>query len=150
MSKAQQNQLSDYPISIPIDTRWHDNDIYGHVNNVVYYSYFDSLVNRFLIEHAGLDIHHGQQIGLMVSSQCNYFDSVAFPDALIGGLRVTRLGNSSVEYDLAIFKQGQQSASAQGRLTHVFVDRHTQKPKAIEGRLRETLQSIMIQTDAEQ
>lgn len=143
MNKPSAPHINDYPFTLDIDTRWHDNDVYGHVNNVVYYNYFDSIANRYLIDHADLDIHKGQQIGLMVSSQCFYHQSVAFPDKLTGALRVNRLGNSSVEYGLAIFKSGQDIARAQGNITHVFVDRETQKPMPINGKLREALAAIL-------
>lgn len=143
MSKPSAPHINDYSFTLSIDTRWHDNDVYGHVNNVVYYSYFDSIANRYLIEQGNLDIHKGKQIGLMVSSQCFYHQSVAFPEQLIGALRVNRLGNSSVEYGLAIFKQGQDIACAHGSMTHVFVDRDTQKPTPIEGKLRAVLSDIL-------
>jgi acyl-CoA thioester hydrolase len=137
-------QKSDYRYFFDIDTRWMDNDLYGHVNNVVYYSYFDSIVNQYLIEHAKLDIHKGQQIGLMVNSNCNYYSSVAFPEKLIGAFAVARVGNSSVEYKVAIFKQNQKQASASGSMTHVFVNRETNKPKPIDGILKEALSKALI------
>ncbi|TQV78284.1 acyl-CoA thioesterase [Exilibacterium tricleocarpae] len=116
-----------------------DNDVYGHVNNVVYYAYFDTIANRFLIEKGGLDIHAGPVIGLVVNSQCRYREAVAFPDQLDGGFRVNRVGSSSVEYGLGIFKAGQDRACASGTFTHVFVERETRKPAPITGRLREAL-----------
>lgn len=122
-----------------IDTRWMDNDIYGHVNNVVYYSYFDTIVNKYLIEHANLDIHHSQEIGLMVSSQCNYYNSIAFPEKVVGGFAVSKIGSSSVEYRVGIFKEGEESAAATGSMTHVFVNRKTNRPVPISGELREAL-----------
>ena len=127
-----------------ITTRWADNDIYGHINNVVYYSYFDTVANNYLIERCGLDIHEGPVIGFVVSSDCNYLSPVAFPQQLEAGLRVNRLGNSSVEYGIAIFKQDEQTASAVGRFTHVFVDRNSQRPVPIAGALREGLQAVCI------
>lgn len=132
-------QRNDYRYFYNIETRWMDNDIYGHVNNVVYYSYFDTIVNKYLIEHAELDIHKGQTIGLMVSSQCNYHSSLAFPDMLTGGLTVRRIGNSSVTYAVAIFKAQADIAAATGSMTHVFVDRETNKPTVINGKLRSAL-----------
>ncbi|MFT2091947.1 acyl-CoA thioesterase [Paraglaciecola sp. 2405UD69-4] len=137
--KTKIPQLTDYHHLINIDTRWKDNDLYGHVNNVVYYSYFDTIINRYLIEHANLDIHTGSTIGLMVSSQCNYYTSVAFPDKLVGAFAVNKIGNSSVEYDVAIFKEKHVTASARGTMTHVFVDRNTRKPTPISGILRDAL-----------
>jgi len=128
---------------MPITTRWMDNDIYGHVNNVTYYSYFDTVANRYLIEEAGLDIHHGDSIGYVVQSACHYKSAIAFPDALEGGLRVNRLGNSSVEYGVAIFRAGEDSACACGSFTHVFVNRATERPVAISGQIRSALTRLL-------
>ncbi|EHY76586.1 thioesterase, partial [Stutzerimonas stutzeri ATCC 14405 = CCUG 16156] len=128
----------------PITTRWHDNDIYGHVNNVVYYSYFDSAVNTYLIERGGLDIHDGEVVGFVVSSACDYFSSIAFPDALEVGLRVGRLGNSSVQYELAIFKAGEAQACAAGRFVHVFVERVSNRPTPIPAGLRQALEALLV------
>ena len=133
---------SDYPYFTAISTRWSDNDIYGHVNNVIYYSYFDSVANHFLIHRGGLDIHHGNMIGLVVNSSCQYHKPLAYPDKLAGGLRVNRLGNSSVEYGLAIFRDGDEEAAAEGYFIHVFVDRHSRKPTPIPDALRNALQEI--------
>ncbi|MGB3724271.1 MAG: thioesterase family protein [Glaciecola sp.] len=143
-SKPNIPQLHEYAVSFEIDTRWMDNDQYGHVNNVVYYSYFDSIVNRFLIEQKALDVKHSKQIGLMVASQCFYHSSVAFPDKLVGGLKVNKIGNSSVEYGVGIFKAGATHACAHGSMTHVFVDRLSQKPVRISGHLFDTLSSALI------
>lgn len=134
---------SDYLHFQPITTRWHDNDLYGHVNNVVYYSYFDSAVNTYLIEVGGLDIHNGSVVGFVVSSSCDYFASISFPEAIEVGLRVAKLGNSSVQYELVIFKQGEAQACAAGRFVHVFVDRQNNRPVAIPLLLRETLQRLL-------
>jgi acyl-CoA thioester hydrolase len=142
MNKPSPTERSDYFAFFDISTRWMDNDVYGHVNNVVYYSYFDSIVNQYLIEQGGLDIRSGAHIGLMVQSQCDYFSSVAFPDKLTGGLRINRLGNSSVEYGVAIFQEGKDTACAQGSLTHVFVERSSQTPVRIPNDLRVTLQAL--------
>lgn len=116
-------QRTEYPYLHPITTRWHDNDVYGHVNNVVYYNYFDSAVNSWLIEQGGLDIHHGEQVAFVVSSGCDYFAPIAFPDAIEIGVRVAKLGNSSVQYELAVFKADVEDACAVGRFVHVFVER---------------------------
>jgi len=132
----------DYGYFCPITTRWADNDIYGHVNNVVYYAYFDTVANRFLIEQGGLDIHTGETVGFVVNSRCDYFSPAAFPDALEGGFRVNRLGNSSVEYGIGIFRQGESEACAAGTFTHVFVDRSSDTPVRIEGQLREALEKL--------
>ncbi|SDH86239.1 acyl-CoA thioester hydrolase [Pseudomonas flavescens] len=128
----------------PITTRWHDNDLYGHVNNVTYYSYFDSAVNTYLIEVGGLDIHHGEVVGFVVSSSCDYFASVAFPERIEIGLRVGNLGNSSVQYELAVFKEGEQQASAAGRFVHVFVDRSSNRPVAIPETLRLAMEALRV------
>ncbi len=121
-----------------------DNDIYGHINNVIYYSYFDTVANTYLIRECGLDIHGGETVGYIVQSQCFYKSSLAFPDQLEGGLRVNRIGNSSVEYGIAIFKAGEATASAHGTFTHVFVDRKSERPSPIAGRLRAGLCSVQV------
>jgi acyl-CoA thioester hydrolase len=138
-----QHLRSDYRHCQPITTRWHDNDLYGHVNNVVYYGYFDSAVNTYLIEVGELDIHAGQVIGLVVSSSCDYFASIAFPERIEVGLRVGKLGNSSVHYELAIFKQGEPHACAAGRFVHVFVDRAGNRPVTIPATLRAALTRLI-------
>jgi acyl-CoA thioester hydrolase len=142
--RAEARQRSDYQHFHPITTRWMDNDAYGHVNNVVYYSWFDTVVNQFLIANGALDIEHSQVIGLVIETQCNYFASVAFPDVVTAGLRVTKLGNSSVRYEVAIFRGNEDRASAQGHFVHVYVDRLTRKPSAIPDRMRTLLQTIEI------
>lgn len=139
-----QHLRSDYPHFRPISTRWHDNDIYGHVNNVTYYSFFDSAVNTYLIEVGGLDIHNGGVVGFVVSSSCDYFASIAFPDAIEVGLRVGKLGNSSVQYELAVFKAGEDEACAAGRFVHVFVDRQTNRPLPIPEGLRAALVPLLV------
>ena len=127
----------------PITTRWHDNDLYGHVNNVTYYSYFDTVANTYLIEQGGLDIHHGDTVGFVVNSGCNYFAPIAFPDKLDGGLRVNKLGKSSVEYGIAIFKTGEDTAVAEGHFVHVFVNKATNAPVAIPESVRLALQALV-------
>lgn len=126
----------------PLDTRWMDNDVYGHVNNVTYYSYFDTGVNAYLIEQGVLDIHHGATIGLVVETGCRYFAPVAFPDSLDIGIRVAHLGNSSVRYEVALFRRGDEQAAAAGHFTHVYVDRHTRRPTQLPPDLRAALQAI--------
>jgi acyl-CoA thioester hydrolase len=142
MAKATAPARSDYRWFTPITTRWSDNDLYGHVNNVVYYSYFDSIANRYLIEVGGLDIHDGTTIGLVVNSSCDYHAPVAYPQALEGALRIDRLGNSSVQYGIAIFADGEAQACANGSFTHVFVDRDSGRPVPIPGAMREALEAI--------
>ncbi|MBO0493065.1 thioesterase family protein [Pseudomonas sp. Marseille-Q1929] len=137
-------QRADYLYFQPIITRWHDNDVYGHVNNVTYYSFFDTAVNTYLIEQGGLDIHDGKVVGFVVSSACDYFASIAFPERIEIGLRVGKLGNSSVQYELAVFKAGEDDACAAGRFVHVFVERGSNQPVAIAGVLREALQGLVV------
>jgi len=139
-----QHLRSDYCHFQPITTRWHDNDVYGHVNNVTYYSFFDSAVNTYLIEVGGLDIHAGGVVGFVVSSSCDYFASIAFPERIEIGLRVGKLGNSSVQYELAVFKAGEDEACAAGRFVHVFVDRSSNRPVSIPAQLREALAVLHI------
>ena len=111
-----------------IDTRWMDNDVYGHVNNVVYYSFFDSAVNRWLIEAGALDIHGGAVIGLVVETHCNYFSPLAFPQAVDAGLRVAHAGRCSVRYEVGLFAEGQPLAAAAGHFVHVYVERAGRRP----------------------
>ena len=127
-----------------ITTRWSDNDVYGHVNNVVYYSYFDTAANNYLINDGGLDIETSPVIGFVVNSGCNYNSSIAYPDKIESGLRVDRLGNSSVQYGVAIFKEGEDHAAADGHFVHVFVDRETNKPVAIPDNMRAALEAILV------
>jgi acyl-CoA thioester hydrolase len=131
-----------YRYFLPIPTRWMDNDIYGHVNNVVYYGYFDTVINRYLIDEGGLDIAQGEAIGLCVESHCAYVRPIAFPDELDGGLRVAHLGRSSVRYGIGIFARGEDDASAHGWFVHVFVDRTTRRPMAISEPMRTALERL--------
>jgi len=122
-----------------IPTRWEDNDTYGHVNNVVYYSYFDTLINRYLIDPGGLDIHSGPVIGYAVETACRFHRSFTYPEDVDAGLRVGHLGRSSVRYEIGLFGIGEDEARADGHFVHVFVDRHTMRPAPIPDRLREAL-----------
>ncbi|MFM8466660.1 MAG: acyl-CoA thioesterase [Oxalobacteraceae bacterium] len=131
---------------LPISTRWSDNDVYGHVNNVVYYQWFDTVVNEFLIAHGTLDIHEGDAIGLVVETHCNYFSSVAFPEQVTAGLCVAQLGTSSVRYEVGIFRGDDHQASAQGHFVHVYVNRITRKPTPIPGKAHALLESIRMTT----
>jgi acyl-CoA thioester hydrolase len=133
---------SDFRHFHTITTRWMDNDAYGHVNNVVYYSWFDTVVNQFLIVNGALDIEHSPVIGLVIETQCNYFASLAFPDRISAGVRVAKLGTSSVRYEVGIFREDEDAASAQGHFVHVYVDRVTRKPSKIPDKMRVLLQSI--------
>ena len=127
-------------ISIP--TRWMDNDMYGHVNNVVYYSWFDTAVNALLIERGALDIHQGSTIGFVVETQCNYFAPLAFPQTVEAGIRVAQAGRSSVRYEVGLFAQGADTAAAQGHFVHVYVDRTTQRPVPLPDALQRVVDSL--------
>lgn len=133
-----------FPEFYAIDTRWSDNDIYGHVNNVQYYSFFDSAVNRFLIEHGGLDIHNDQVVGFVVESKCQYFSPIAYPDTIEIGLSVTKLSNRSVTYQLGVFVKGKPDICAQGYFVHVFVDRATNQSVTIPQSIRLALANIQV------
>ena len=126
-----------------IPTRWMDNDVYGHVNNVVYYSYFDTVVNQYLIEQRALSIETSKVIGLVVETQCRYFASITFPDVVHAGLRVAKLGNSSVRYEIGLFRNDEQTASAQGYFIHVYVDRATRRATFLPADLRSALEKIL-------
>ncbi|MDB5763308.1 MAG: acyl-CoA thioesterase [Herminiimonas sp.] len=142
--RTEAKKRSDYRHFHAITTRWMDNDAYGHVNNVVYYSWFDTVVNQFLIAGDALDIGRSPVIGLVIETQCAYFAPIAFPDRITAGLRVTKLGNSSVRYEVGIFREDEENASAQGHFVHVYVDRATRKPGPIPEKVRGLLQSIQI------
>ena len=133
---------SAYPVFRRIGTRWADNDAYGHVNNVVYYSWFDTLVNSHLIEQGVLDIHAGAVIGLVIETQCNYFAPLAFPQTVEAGLRVARLGQSSVRFEIGLFAEGDPTAAAQGHFVHVYVDRATRRPTPLPAALRQVLAAL--------
>jgi acyl-CoA thioester hydrolase len=128
MSKPVPTTRADYPHFLSINTRWSDNDLYGHVNNVVYYSYFDTVVNEYLIRHGALDLEAGRTIGLVVETHCSYFASLTFPEHIDAGLRVTRLGTTSVRYEVGIFSARSEQPAAQGHFVHVYVDRDTRRP----------------------
>lgn len=127
-----------------IGTRWMDNDIYGHVNNVVYYSWFDTAVNAYLIERGALDIHQSDTIGLVIETQCNYFAPLAFPQTIDAGLRVARMGESSVRYEVGLFAQGEAMSAACGHFVHVYVGRDDRRPRPLPQRLREALQPLCM------
>jgi acyl-CoA thioester hydrolase len=127
-----------------IQTRWMDNDVYGHMNNVVHYSLFDTAVNGWLIEQKVLDIHGGEQIGLVVETGCRYFGELAFPDIVTAGLRVARIGSSSVRYEVGLFRNDDDIAAAEGFFVHVYVDRMSRRPKPLGASLRTALETIAI------
>ena len=124
---------------LPIQTRWNDNDVYGHVNNMVFYGYFDSVVSGFLVTHGGLDTAKAPVIGVVVESMCRYHHPISFPEVIDAGLRVGRLGRSSVRYEIGIFRQGSDKAAADGHFVHVFVDRETMRPAGIPETIRAAL-----------
>lgn len=134
---------ADYKTFRPITTRWMDNDVYGHVNNVIYYSFFDTVVSGWLVEQGIVDYEHGDTIGLAVDSQCSYFAPIQFPEAVTGGMRVDRLGRSSVTYAVGIFRGDQDQASAAGTFTHVYVDRETRRPKPLGDDVRARLETVL-------
>ena len=132
----------DYRTFRTITTRWMDNDPYGHMNNVVHYSLFDTAVNGWLIENGVLDIHAGGQIGLVVETGCRYFSELAFPDMIAAGIRVARIGSSSVRYEVGLFRNDEDRAAAEGFFVHVYVDRTTRRPAPLNPQLRAALTTI--------
>lgn len=140
--KPQPAPRSDYRAFRTIGTRWMDNDAYGHVNNVVYYSWFDTVVNAHLIEHGALDIQHGQAIGLVIETQCNYFAPIEFPQSVEAGLRVAHTGKSSVRYEVGLFAQGEPLTAAKGHFVHVYVDRGTRRPVPLPDKLKSVLEAL--------
>lgn len=140
--KPSASSRADYRAFRPIQTRWMDNDVYGHMNNVVHYSLFDTAVNGWLIDRGVLDIHQGARIGLVVETGCRYFAELAFPDVITAGLRVARVGTSSVRYEVGLFRNEETSAAAEGFFVHVYVDRATRRPQPLEPALRAALETI--------
>jgi len=128
----------------PIGTRWMDNDVYGHINNVVYYSFFDTAVNGYLIDAGALDIHQGGTIGLVIETRCNYFAPLAFPQAIEAGLRVAHIGSSSVRYEVGLFAAGAEQAAAAGHFIHVYVDRETRRPAPLPPAVLNALQALKV------
>ena len=141
--KPQATPRSAYKVFRSITTRWMDNDAYGHVNNVVYYSWFDTAVNAYLIEQGVLDIEHGQTIGLVIETRCNYFAPLAFPQTVEAGIRVTHLGSSSVRYEVGLFAQGEALSAAGGHFVHVYVNRETRRPTALPANLKTVLETLL-------
>lgn len=127
---------------LAMPTRWSDNDLYGHVNNVVFYSYFDTVVNQYLIDSGVLNPMASAVIGLVVETSCSYFESVSFPEPLEAGLRVARIGGSSVRYEIGIFRAGAPHAAAQGHFIHVYVDRIKRRPVPLPAALKAALEAI--------
>jgi acyl-CoA thioester hydrolase len=131
-----------YPVLVELVTRWADNDVYGHVNNATYYAYFDTVVNRFLTDNGILDVEKSESFGVVVETGCKYFASVSFPDVLEIGLRVVKLGNTSVQYELGVFKRGSSECAAEARFVHVYVDRAARRPVSIPPAVRGVLQKL--------
>jgi len=143
LSRPVAPSREDYPHFLTIPTRWHDNDIYGHVNNAVYYYFIDTVVNCYLIDNGLLDLKTSETIGLAVDTGCKFFDSIEYPDIVHAGLRVTKLGTSSVSYDIGMFKNDVATAAAQGHFVHVYVDEKTRRPVKISDMMREKLSTIL-------
>ena len=144
MSKQQPHQRADYRAFSEITTRWMDNDVYGHVNNVVYYSYFDTAVNGFLVDQGVLDFRKGETVGLVVETGCQFFSPLAFPDRVTAGIRVARVGTSSVRYEVGLFANDSDIAAAQGHFIHVYVDAQDHRPLALPEDLRRALDNLLI------
>jgi len=144
MTKPVLKTRDQFKFFLDIQTRWADNDIYGHVNNVTYYSYFDTAANALLIQKTGFDIHQSQSSGLVVDSACSFFQELSFPEIIQVGVAIGKIGNTSLRYELAIFKQGQEQASAQGHFVHVFVDRETRKTVPISESTRDVLEKFLL------
>ena len=142
--RKQRSRRDDYRAFRTIGTRWADNDLYGHMNNVVHYALFDTAVNGWLIEQGVLDIHHGAEISLVVETGCRYFAEMGFPDVVTAGLRVARLGTSSVRYEIGLFRNDEEDASAEGFFIHVHVDKATRKPRPLGSTLRAALEGIAV------
>ncbi len=143
MAESPQERRGDYPHFLTITTRWMDNDLYGHVNNVVYYSFFDTVINQYLIKSGGLDIHGGPVIGLAVETMCRFHQALEYPDPVDAGLRVAKLGNSSVRYEVGLFRASEEMPAAAGHFIHVFVDRATRRPAPIPATIRAALALLL-------
>lgn len=143
MPEKPQITRADFPHFLTLQTRWLDNDIYGHVNNALYYAFFDTAINQYLIAAGGLDIHAGEVVGFAVETHCQFLQPVAFPDIIEVGLRVGKLGRSSVRYELAIFKLGESEAAAAGHFVHVFVERAERRSVPIPAPIRAALERLL-------
>jgi acyl-CoA thioester hydrolase len=143
-TEARSDRRVDYPYFLAIPTRWMDNDTYGHVNNVIYYSYFDTVVNEHLVRAGGLDIHHAPAIGLVVETSCRFYRPLSFPDTVDAGLRVAKIGMSSVTYEIALFRRDDDAPAATGRFVHVWVERATQRPTPVPEPIRAALAPLVI------
>lgn len=146
MARQQPNTRSDYPVFQTIATRWMDNDVYGHVNNVVYYSYFDTAVNGYLMAQGVLDYRDGETVGLVVETGCQFFSPIAFPDTVNAGIRVTRIGTSSVRYEVGLFANDSELAAAQGHFVHVYVGAKDHRSAALPPAFRAALEPLVSDT----
>ena len=135
---------SEYKVFRAITTRWMDNDVYGHLNNVVHYSLFDTAVSGWLLEQGLIDPHRGEQIGLVVETGCRYYAEISFPDLVSAGIRVAKLGTSSVRYEIGLFRNDEPAAAAEGFFVHVYVDRTTRRPQPLHARLRSMLETELL------
>jgi acyl-CoA thioester hydrolase len=149
MARVEPHRLADYPHRQAITTRWMDNDAYGHVNNAVHYSYFDTVVNAWLIGRGALDLEGGAVIGLVVETGCHYFAALTYPDTVTAALRVAHVGRSSVRYEVALFAPGAETAAAQGHFVHVYVDRASRRPVQIPPVLHAALDPLRIPSPPE-
>ena len=146
--KKKPSHVSEYNFFSHLSTRWNDNDIYGHMNNIVYYALFDTAVNKWLISNKLIDIKNGKNIGLIVQSGCNYFSSFKYPEDIDAGIRVAKIGNSSVRYEVGLFKQKEALASADGFFIHAYVDRKTNKPLILDYEFKKKLDTIYVELDS--
>ena len=142
MSRPTPSHLNSYPHHLVLQTRWADNDVYGHVNNSVYYFYFDTVVNRWLIDNGLLEIGQSETIGLVVGTSCDYFAPISFPDTVVAGLRAAKVGSSSVTYEIGLFRNAETTASAQGSFVHVYVDEKNRRPEPISDSMKTKLREI--------
>ena len=149
MAGRERSRRASYKAFRTIPTRWMDNDLYGHMNNVVHYSLFDTAVNGWLIDEGVLHIHGGEQIGLVVETGCRYFAEMGFPDVVTAGLRVARLGTSSVRYEIGLFRNDDDEAAAEGFFVHVYVDKATRRPQPLGAALRAALETISVDAGPE-
>ena len=144
MTDGKPINREDYKYFNPITTRWMDNDVFGHLNNVTYYSYFDTTANQYLIEQADFDIHNAPIVGFVVHSNCNYLSPIAYPDKIEAGLYVKKIGNSAVTYGVGVFKKGENTASAFGEFVHVFVNRKEKKSVSIPEKMRIAMEKLLL------
>lgn len=144
MTRPQPSRRGGFKAFRSITTRWMDNDVYGHMNNVVHYSLFDTAVNGWLVDQGVLDFRTGDQVGLVVETGCNYFSEIMFPDLVTAGIRVARLGSSSVRYEIGLFRNDEETAAAEGHFVHVYVDSGSRRPQPLNPGLRAVLETLQL------